>query len=129
MKNVSITRKLTLVLAASGVITLGASLGLSYLLRVSSADSSGLAATARAQSQASFEMLDLLVKVQGVTQRMVQESDPDAIETLMHKNESMVTQARAKIREVAQDDASISTSFEQLLHANEEVTDLLLHAH
>src|ERR1022692_2401522 len=85
MKKSSIARRMTLALAASVAITFSAVLGLSYLLRVSSALSSGLAATTRSQSQASFELLDLAVKVQGVTQKMTQERDPDAIEALASK--------------------------------------------
>jgi methyl-accepting chemotaxis protein len=129
VRNVSIARTLKLVLAASVAITLGAILGLSYLLRASSAASSGLAATAAAQTQASFELLDLVVKVQGATQRMAQESDPDVIEALMQRNQASVTQARTKIQEIAGNDTSISEPFDQLLQANGTVTDLLLHAH
>jgi len=129
MRNVSIARKLRLVLAAAIAITLGAILGLSYLLRVSSSASAELAATAAAQSQASFELLDLVVKVQGTTQTMIQQSDPDVIESLMHRNEGSITQARTKIHEIEQNDRSISGAFDQLLQANGEVTDLLMHAH
>jgi methyl-accepting chemotaxis protein len=129
MRNVSIARRLMLNLAAAIAITLGAVLGLSYLLRVSSAASSDLAATARAQNQASFELLDLVVKLQGVTQKMVQERDPDAIEALMHQSEALATQAKSKIREAAEGDTSIPGAFDQLLRANGEATDLLMHAH
>ena len=72
MKNVSIARRMTLALAASVAITAAAVLGLSYLLWVSSSLSSGSVATARAQSKASFDLLDSAVKVQGVTQKMVE---------------------------------------------------------
>jgi methyl-accepting chemotaxis protein len=116
-------------LAASVAITAGAVLGMSYLLRVSSSLSSGLAATARSQSQASFELLDLTVKLQGLTQKMVQESDPDAIEALLHQNQTRVTQAQEKIQEMAEGDASISSAFEALTRANGQVTDLVMHAH
>jgi methyl-accepting chemotaxis protein len=127
MRNLSIARRLMLNLAASIAITLGAVLGLSYLLRVSATASSALAATARAQSVASFELLDLVVKLQGVTQKMVQERDPDAIEALMHQSEALATQAKGKIQ--AEDDGAISGVFDELLRANGEVSDLLMHAH
>jgi methyl-accepting chemotaxis protein len=129
MTNLSIVRRITLALAASVAITAGAVLGLSYLLRVSSSVSTGLAAAARSQSQASFELLDLAVKVQGVTQKMVQERDPDAIEALMHQNETLVNQAQAKTQQTAGGDTSISAAFEKMTRANAEVTDLLMHAH
>jgi methyl-accepting chemotaxis protein len=120
---------MTLVLVASVAITVGAILGLSYLLRVSTASARGLAATARTQSQASFELLDLVVKVQGGTQKMVQANDPDVIESLMHQNDELVKQARTKIQQIAEGDSTISAAFDKLVKANDEVKDLLLHAH
>jgi methyl-accepting chemotaxis protein len=129
MRNIGIARKLKLVQAVSIAITVGATLGLSYLMRVSSAVSSQLVATGAAQSQASFELLDLVIKVQGTTQKMVQESDPDAIEALMQQSEALVKQAQKKIQEIEENDSSISGAFDQLLRANGEVTNLMLHAH
>jgi methyl-accepting chemotaxis protein len=129
VKNFSIALRLTVALAASVAITAGAVLGMSYLLRVSSSLSSGLAATARSQSQASFELLDLAVKVQGLTQKMVQQSDPDAIEALMHQNQTLVKQAQEKIGQVAEGDSTIPAAFAALSQANAQVTNLVLHAH
>ena len=129
MKRLSIAGKLVLVLVASIAITIGAVLGLAYLLRLSAASSSDLAATARTESLASFGLLDMVVKLQGMTQKMVQERDPDAIEALMAQNEALTKQAQAKLHETAGDDSGISSAFEELVRANGEVTDLLLHAH
>ncbi len=129
MRNASIARRMTLAVAASVAITAGAVLGLSYLLWVSSSSSSGLAATARSQSKASFELLDLAVQVQSVTQKMAEERDPDAIEALLNQDEDLVKQAQAKIPLVAEADTSISTAFATLTRANAEVADLLMHAH
>jgi methyl-accepting chemotaxis protein len=128
MRNLSIARRMTLALAASVAITAGAVLGLSYLLWVSSSLSSGLVATARSQSTASFALLDLAVKIQGVTQKMVEERDPDAIEALLGQNQTLVKQAQVKIQELAEADA-ISAAFAKLNEANAGVADLLMHAH
>jgi methyl-accepting chemotaxis protein len=128
MMNLSIARRMTLALAASVAITAGAVLGLSYLLWVSSSLSSGLVATARSQSTASFALLDLAVKIQGVTQKMVEERDPDAIEALLGQNQTLVKQAQAKIQDLAEADA-ISAAFAKLTEANAGVADLLMHAH
>ena len=129
MKNTSITSRMTLALAASVAITAGAVLGLSYLLRVSSTLSSGLAATARSQSEDSFALLNLAVKAQGATQRMVEERDPDAIEALLAQNETLIKQAQTKIQQISDGDTSISVAFTKLTQANAQVTDLLMHAH
>jgi methyl-accepting chemotaxis protein len=127
--NLSIARRMTLVLVASVAITAGAVLGLSYLLRVSVSLSSNVASTARAQSRGSFELLDFAVKLQGATQKMVQERDPDAIEALMAQNEALVKQAQTRIQQVAGGDTSIAAAFDKLTRADAEVTDLLMHAH
>ncbi len=129
MKKSSIAGRMTLAVGASVVITFSAVLGLSYLLRVSSALSSDLAATNRSQSRASFELLDLAVKVQGVTQKMTLERDPDAIEALMHQSEALAQQAQVKIQQIQRDDSSISAALEKLKQANAGVLDLLMHAH
>jgi methyl-accepting chemotaxis protein len=128
MQNLTIARRLMLNLAASIAITLGAVLGLSYLVGVSAAGSRSVVSTTRIQNQASFELLDSVLKLQGVTQKMVQERDPDAIEALIHQSEALASQAKSKIGPAAAGDTNIPAALEQLLRANGEVTDLLMHA-
>jgi methyl-accepting chemotaxis protein len=129
MVNISIARKMTLAVGASVAITAGAVFGLSYLLQVSSSLSSGLAATARSHNQASFQLLDLAVKMQSATQKMVEERDPDAIEALIGQNQLLVKQAREKIEKLAESNTAIPAAFEKLTEADGEVTQLLMHAH
>jgi methyl-accepting chemotaxis protein len=129
MRTLSIVRRITLALVVSVAITAGAVLGLSYLLQVSSSLARALASTARAQSRTSFELVDLTVKIQNVTQRMVQERDPDALEALMHEDEALGKEAEAKIQRMAPEDTTLPSTFAKLTQANAEVTDLLLHAH
>ena len=85
MRNQGIALRMILVVGASVVITVAAVLGLSYLLRVSAGSAQSVAAAAREQTQHSFELLDLAVKVQGTTQKLVQETDPDVMESLIEK--------------------------------------------
>jgi len=129
MRKAGIARRMTLVLAVSIAVTLGASLSLSYLLHVSSESARRLAATSRRKNQRSEELLNLVVKLQSGTQKMVQSRDPDAIESLMQQNDGLVKQAKAKVEEIAEDKHSISNRFDALVQANAEVKDLLLHAH
>ena len=129
MPNLSIARRMTLALAASVAITAGAVFGLSYLLHVSASLSGNVASTARSQSQGSFELLNFAVKLQGDTQKMVQERDPDAIEALMSQNEALVKQAQTRIQQIAEGNTSIPAAFDKLTRADAEVTDLLMHAH
>ena len=113
---------------ASLVITVGAVLGLSYLLRVSSISSQSAAATAREQTQRCFELLDLAVRVQGTTQKLVQETDPDVMESLIEKNKLQVKDAQAKVEQVAAGDDGVKSAFLALVKANEQVTKLVLQA-
>ncbi len=129
MKNSGIARRMTLVLAASVAITAAAILSLSCLLYFSTASDKHLTAIAHAKSQGSFELLDLFMKEQSQTQAMVQSNDPDVIEALMTKNDALRKKARTKIAEVTDGDQEIRSSFEGLAQADDQVKDLLMHAH
>ncbi len=128
MKNAGIARRMSLVLIASVAITAGVTLALSVLLALITGSARDLAATSKATAQGSFELLDLFVREQSLTQSMVQSSDPDVIESLMGKSDSLRKTARTRIKDLTANDADITASFEQLVQADEEVKDLLLHA-
>jgi methyl-accepting chemotaxis protein len=117
-----------MLVSASVVLTVAAVGGLSYLLRVSAGSAQSVAAAAREQTQRSFELLDLAVKVQGTTQKLVQESDPDVMEALIEKNKLQVKDAQAKVEQVAGGDDGVKSAFLALLKANEQVTKLVLQA-
>ncbi len=119
---------MVLVVAASLAVTVAAVLGLAYLLRVSTASAQSVASAAREQTQHSFELLDLAVKVQGTTQKLVQESDPDAMESLIAQNKSLVKDAQQKADQVAAGDSGVKDAFMALVKANQQVTDLVLQA-
>jgi methyl-accepting chemotaxis protein len=128
MRNQGIALRMILVVGASVVITVAAVLGLSYLLRVSAGSAQSVAAAAREQTQHSFELLDLAVKVQGTTQKLVQETDPDIMESLIEKNKAQVKNAQAKVEQVAAGDDGVKSAFLALVKANEQVTKLVLQA-
>jgi len=128
MKNAGIARRMSLVLIASVAITAGVTLALSVLLALITGSARDLAATSKTTAQGSFELLDLFVREQSLTQSMVQSSDPDVIESLMGKSDSLRKTARTRIKDLTANDADITASFEQLVQADEEVKDLLLHA-
>jgi methyl-accepting chemotaxis protein len=128
MRNQGIARRMAFVVAASVIITVAAVLGLSYLLRVSSSSTQTVAIAAREQTQHSFELLDLAVKVQGTTQKLVQETDPDAMEALIKQGQSEVKEAQAKVQQVAAGDSGVNDAFAALVKANQQVTKLVLQA-
>lgn len=128
MRNQGIARRITFVVAASVSITVAAALGLAYLLQVSAGSAQSMAAAARAQTQHSFELLDLAVRVQGTTQKLVQQTDPDVMESLIDQNQSLVKDAQAKVEEVTADDGGVKAAFLALVQANQQVTNLVLQA-
>jgi len=129
MGNQGIARRMAFVVAASVAITVAAVLGLAYLLHVSADSARSVAAAAREQTQRSFELLDLAVRVQGTTQKLVQASDPDVMESLIQQNQSLVKDAQAKVEQTAGDDGAVKAAFLSLVHANQQVIDLVLQAH
>ena len=129
MRNQGIARRMAFVVAASVAITVAAVLGLAYLLHVSADSARSVAAAAREQTKRSFELLDLAVRVQGTTQKLVQASDPDALESLIQQNQSLVKHAQAKVEQAAGDDGAVKAAFLALVRANQRVIDLVLQAH
>ncbi|HEX3484891.1 MAG TPA: methyl-accepting chemotaxis protein, partial [Micropepsaceae bacterium] len=128
MKNQGIARRVAFVVAVSVLITVAAVLGLSYLLRTSANSSQTVAAAAREQTQRSFELLDLAVKIQGTTQKLVHETDPDAMKALIKQAETQIKDAKADLELGAGGDPGIQTAFDAMIKANEHVTKLVLHA-
>src|SRR5579863_9629093 len=126
MGNQGIARRMAFVVAASVAITVAAVLGLSYLLHVSADSARSVAAAAREQTQRSFELLDLAVKIQGTTQKLVQASDPDVMESLIQQNQSLVKSAEEKIGRIAANNTDVKAAFRALIQANEQVTNLVL---
>ena len=129
MRNQGIARRMSLMVAASVAITVAAALGLSYLLHVSAGSAQRVATAASEQTQRSFELLDLAVRVQGITQKLVQATDPDVMESLIQQNQSLVKDARTKVEQAAAGDGAVRAAFLALLQANEQVTNLVLQAH
>ncbi|MGA7379545.1 MAG: methyl-accepting chemotaxis protein [Terriglobales bacterium] len=128
MRNHGVARRMSLVVAASVAITVAAVLGLSYLLQVSSNSAQNMATAAREQTQHSFELLDLAVEVQGTTQKLVQETDPDVMESLIHQNQTLVKDAQAKAEQLAGGGGAVKPAFLALMQANQKVTELVLQA-
>jgi methyl-accepting chemotaxis protein len=128
MRNQGIARRMAFVVAASVTITVAAVLGLSYLLQVSAGSAQSGAAAAREQTQRSFELLDLSVRLQGTTQKLVQETDPDVMESLIKQNQSLAKDAQAKVEQVAAGDSGVKAAFLALAKANQQVTKLVLQA-
>src|ERR1700692_1947885 len=128
MRNQGIARRMAFVVAASVLITVAAVLGLSYLLRASADAAQTVARAGREKTQRSFELVDLAVRVQGTTQKLVQETDPDAMEALIKQGQLLAKDAQAKVEQVAAGDSGVQVAFSALVKANQQVTNLVLQA-
>jgi HAMP domain len=128
MKDLGIARRMSLVVASSVAITVAAVLALACLLQVSAGSAQSLAAAAREQTQRCFQLLDLVVKVQGLTQKLVQATDPDVMELLIQQNQALVKNAQASVEQVAAGDGGVKAAFLALIQANQQVTNLVLQA-
>jgi len=117
------------VVTASAAITIAAILALSYLLHASSASARQLAAISRAKSHGAFQLLDISMQERGLTQKMIESNDPDVIESLIDKLDAGRKQAKTKLQQVTGNDPAMVSSFEALVQADDQVKDLLLHAH
>jgi len=119
---------MSLVVASSVAITVGAVLALAYLLQVSVGSAQSMATAAREQTRRCFELLDLVVKVQGITQKLVQATDPDVMESLIQQNQALVKNAQAGVEQAAAGDDGVKAAFLALIQANQQVTNLVLQA-
>ena len=117
-----------LVVWASVAITVAAVLGLSYLLQVSAGSAQRAAEAGREQTQRAFELLDLSVRVQGATQKLVQETDPDVMESLIKQNQSLIKEAQAKVEQLDAGGDAVKGGLAALVKANDQVTNLVLQA-
>jgi len=128
MKNFGIARRMAFLVAMSALITVAAVLGLSYLRRASATSAQTVASATREQTEQAFELLDQAVKVQATTQKLVQETDPDAMEALIKQGVAQAKDANANRELAAAGDKGIRDAFDGLIKANQNVTKLVLQA-
>jgi hypothetical protein len=67
-----------------------------------------------------------VVKVQGLTQKLVQATDPDIMESLIQRNQALVKDGQARVEQVAAGDDDVKTAFLALIQANQQATNLVL---
>ncbi|HEU5401722.1 MAG TPA: methyl-accepting chemotaxis protein [Terriglobales bacterium] len=124
MKTVGIARRMAIFLAAFAVVTFGVVLAMTWLSHTATVNAQGLQKKVQEQSNSSLEVIDELAKLQGLTQRLVREKDPDTIESLIRDGNALVQSSQDAIR--SGKDASVQVKFSTLVSANEEVKNLLL---
>jgi methyl-accepting chemotaxis protein len=127
MMTAGIGRRMFLFLGASVAVTVGVAVGMSYLLHEASGITQRLANRTSQETRNSSALIGNVAKLQGLTQKLVREKDPDAMEALIKASDDLARQSKTSI-EATTDGARIDTAFEALLAANEEVKKLLLKA-
>jgi methyl-accepting chemotaxis protein len=117
---------MSLFLAALVTVTASGVVGMSYLLHKVSATARELSVNSRANANTSFDLVSRMANLQGTTQRLIGERDPDAIESLTRESESLVKESQTAIDETATRGDDLQAAFARLLAANTEVKNLAL---
>jgi len=123
----SISKKLLLLVGGAAGTALGAVLIFSFLLYRSSSGARELAALANTKGAATFALVDLAAKTQGIVQRLAREKDPDAIEALLKQKEALTADARTRLEQASAQGTEVEAGFTALVKINDEVINVLLH--
>jgi methyl-accepting chemotaxis protein len=115
---------MSIFLSAFVLVTLSVVVAMALLSHESSANAHGLRKKIQAQSTASLKLIDEMVKLQGLTQKLVREKDPDTIEALIKDSDALVQNARAAIG--SGQSVNVQEAFSTLVSANNEVRSQLL---
>ncbi len=126
MRGMTISRKLFLLIAASGAL-LAISLIVSFLLlqRANSVSTRISQRIVQANSDA-FQLVSLANGGQNALQALLRERDPDRIEALVMESEKSTGQATALIAGLGEDGKEISAAHSALLQVNKGVLEVVL---
>jgi methyl-accepting chemotaxis protein len=124
--NMTISRKLAVILTASAAGTLVGIVGLSFLLRSSGISSHDLLDKTNAQSVAALELVAEAAQVQDLSLKLVREKDLDAIESLMKKNEVAAASLRTKLEQSGLRSAAAGTTAGALEKAGGRIREAVL---
>lgn len=129
MNTRTIAGRMFLFLVAFAVVTTATVIGSWYLLHSTAKTAEALSNAAASESTLSFAIINNVTKVQSLTQKLVWEKDPRAIESLLRESELQIDEARQAVQSAATLKSSLHASFSALLRANEEVRKELIAGH
>lgn len=128
MKQMSMGRQMSALLLASIVIAL-CSFGVTlWQSRGALSRAHASASKTVDDGEAMFRVVEAVGKVQGATQRLVREKDPDAIEKLVDDSKKLAAEAHAAVKSVDGEHGELAGRLQALLAADNRVVELVLHA-
>ncbi len=107
--------------AAVAVLGVGAE---AYLLESASGEAQAREARAIGQSQGLLNLVKAVGGLQSLTQRLVRERDPDALEKLMEQSRAVARDCRGRVSGFG--DEALTDGVEQLIAAGEKVTEAVV---
>ncbi len=122
----TISRKLSLLVLGAAGTAIGVVLIFSALLYHSTTSAREITSLGNTKSSATFALVDLAAKTQGIVQRLAREKDPDAIESLLKQRESLTAEARTRLEQASAQGTEVESELTQLVRVNEEVINVLL---
>jgi len=117
----SVRAKLGLVLAISGVGTLGASAAFALLLRSANSDWAALMAESSARTTAALHLLERAATLQDLTLRLVREQDIDTVVSLVDEYKEARTALEREVRADGGGQGDVTRALTGLTLANEKV--------
>jgi len=106
--NLTISRKLSVILGASALGTLIGIVGLSLLLRSAGVSSSAFLERTRAQAASSLDLVESGASVQDLNLKLVREKDLDEIENLLGRTDTAGAELKEHVREAQLEDSAVA---------------------
>ncbi len=126
MSNFGLTRRISALVAAFVIVSIAAVAGLSYAFETSSSELRNLLTQSSRVSQTLFALIEAVGKVQGISQKVVREKDPDVMEKLIAEQKSLVSSAETGIGEARAHNADVSSEYHALVRANGQAAETVL---
>jgi len=126
MRITGIGKRMLLLVGAFLAVTIGMGMGMWYLSHYSFQTARALAARATDESKASLDLIGAAAELQGLTQKLVREKDPDVLESLVNNLVEAQKGAEEKVVKNPQAERSLRPPYDTLNAANQEVKNLIL---
>ena len=123
----SIARQFMILVLAFAVATPAAIGGLALVVFRNAAKVRRIGEEGNRRANALFGAVSSVSNVQGVTQRLLREKEPDNIDRLMEESKVAAQAVERQIREVGADGGNLSSAFAAMGAANAKAVDFLLH--
>jgi len=126
MSGLSLTKQMTALMAAFVIASIAAVTSLSYVSEGSSSKLRKLLGDSNRVSQTLFDLIEAVGKVQGISQKLVREKDPDVMERLIGEQRSAGVMAEAKIGEAQAQNTDVGSAYHALVRANQRATETVM---